>query len=140
MAERAVSPHLILLLDDREACRAALALLCEDLWPDVVCQEAAALADVAHLLSQWVPDLVLADLRLEASSPVETVRFLSAHLPPDIPLVLISGSVLPLEGYDMLRLGADAFVVKGRELAETQNIVYMAWCASVGRRKRQGRG
>lgn len=139
MADQTVSPQMILLLDDRAACRTALALLCDDLWPDVVCQEAASLDEVAAFLSQWTPDLVLADLRLEASTPVETVTFLSTHLPPDIPLVLISGSVLPLEGYDMLRLGADAFVVKGRELAETQNIVYMAWCAAVGRRKRQTR-
>lgn len=113
-------------------------MMLEDLWPDVRCLGAPTMADGLHALATLTQiDLVCADLHLPDSTPKETMAALVQVVPPDVPLVLISGSVLPLEGYDMLRLGADAFCPKGMDATHMQNRIYMAWASACGRRLRQ---
>ena len=137
MASARVSPATILIVDDHPACRDSWALLCQDLWPEVHCLEVGTLGEAVVLLeSRAAIDLVLSDLRLPDSSPRHTVETLAALVPVDIPIILLSGSVLPLEGYDMLRLGADAFVLKGTDAYKMQARIYMAWAQACGRQHR----
>lgn len=133
-----ISPRTILLIEDHTACLEAWEVMLEDLWPEVRCLGAPTLADGIHAIETLTQiDMVCADLHLPDSTPKETLATLVHVLPPDIPLVLISGSVLPLEGYDMLRLGADTFCPKGMDTSHMQNRIYMAWAAACGRRVRQ---
>ncbi len=128
-----ISPRRILILDDDTSCREIWQIVCEDLWPQALCIHAATLAEA---VTQTDADLVLSDLSLTDSRPRATVHALVAAFPVDVPLVLISGSVVRMEGYELLRLGADAFFLKGRDVAELTQILYTTWVAHCGRRVR----
>lgn len=132
-----VSPQTILLLDDHPACLEAWDVLLQDLWPDVVCVMATTLERGLQILTEGPPvDLVCADLALPGSPPKHTLQALIQILPPSIPLILISGSVDALQGYDMLRVGADSFCPKGMEPTQMQHRLYMTWASACGRRAR----
>lgn len=128
-----ISPRRILILDDDAACREVWQLVCEDLWPQALCIHAETLAEA---MTQTDADLVLSDLSLADSRPRATVQALVATFPVTVPLILISGSVVRMEGYELLRLGADAFFLKGRDITELTQILYTTWVAHCGRRLR----
>lgn len=129
-----ISPRRILILDDQAACREAWQLVCEELWPEACYVHAATLAEALVHVDM---DLVLTDLSLPESPPRQTVQALVAALPVTVPLVLLSGSVVSFEGYEFLRLGADAFFLKGRDITELTQILYTTWVAHCGRRLRR---
>lgn len=128
-----ISPSRILILDDHAACREAWQLLCEELWPAAAFLHAPTLAAA---LAHTDVDLVLADLTLPDSQPRQTVTSLVEALPITTPLVLLSGSVAKLEGYELLRLGADAFVSKGTDTEEVIKTLYASWLRACGLRMR----
>lgn len=133
MKHTLISPARIGIVDDHAACREAWQILCEELWPTAQCLHAATLAEAVALLPV---DLLLADLTLPDSTPRQTVTRLVQALPPEVPLVLLSGSVARLEGYELLRMGADAFVSKGADAEEVLKTLYASWLRACGLRLR----
>lgn len=133
MDKAPISPRRILILDDQAGCREAWQLVCEELWPEASYVHAETLVEA---LRHPEVDLVLTDLSLPESAPRQTVQALVAVLPATVPLILLSGSVASFEGYEFLRLGADAFFLKGRDITELTQILYTTWVAHCGLRLR----
>ena len=132
-------PKLLLVIEDDPDCRAVLALLLAELWPACALCFAACLTEAERVLDGCLPDLVLADLKLTDSLPETAINVLLDRLPPLLPLVVVSGYMTPLEGQEMLRLGADAFIVKGTSKGDIQQRLLHTWLRAVGRQARAQR-
>lgn len=131
------TPECILILDDSSGCREAWELLCTELWPSVLCYQAETVSEALNWLGlDTVIDLVLSDLSIPGSPPRQTVESLVEACPLHVPIVLLSGSVVALEGYEMLRLGADSFCLKGSDINVISQCLYRTWVRSIGRRRR----
>ena len=132
-----ISPGTILLLDDDVALLTALEELCTMLWPEAKYLMIERLGQAIPLLgAQCCVDLVIADLRLPDAPPDVTMPALLALVPPDVPLIVLSGSVWVLEGYEMLRGGADAFILKGGDTFALGQTILHTWLGHCGRQAR----
>ena len=131
------APGLILLIDDDPDCLHILSALLQRLWLDALILTTATLTEALRMLDQVTPDLVVADLALPDSKPAGTLTMLLTWLPQDVPLVIISGYVTPLEGQEMLTRGADAFLAKGIPPGEVQRTILHTWFRAQGRMIRQ---
>ena len=82
-------PGRVLLIEDHAPCREVTILLCEEIWPAAVIDEAETLAQGVACWQRCPADLILSDLRLPDSQPDVTMATLTALLPPLIPLIVI---------------------------------------------------
>lgn len=129
----------ILVIEDSPVVAMALLEALSLLWPAAV-EQAMHCADLGSTrlwLARHLPDLVIADLKLPDSEPDTTITTLVQLLPAHVPLVVISGYVTSLEGYQYLERGADAFLPKGGDTLHMVEAIGHVWLAAQGRRQRQ---
>lgn len=112
-------PGAVLILEDDVSMADLLSRLVTTLWPDpdgarpvVAPSLAMATTLLVAAYPDHLPDLVLVDLHLPDSVGVATIDALVPLLLADTPLVVISGTVTPLEGVLTVRHGATAFLLK----------------------------
>ena len=91
--------------------------------------EARTLGQARGILTEEAIDLVLLDVRLPDGSGLDLVREIKSRK-PDLGVVVMSASVLPVEREEAVRAGCDAFVAKpyvpGELLATLQRVLSMA--------------
>jgi DNA-binding response OmpR family regulator len=113
------SRKTILLVEDAPAVRSALRRCLEALGHEV--REAADGRAALDELTRRSPDLVVLDLVLPQVSGYEVceaLRASSAEAHRSVPVLVISGRVLPEDRAEALEAGADAFLAKPFGLAE----------------------
>lgn len=134
-------PSRVLVVEDDISMANLLAQLVETLWPGpevttvtVVQSLEAAVAYLTDAYPDRSPDLVVADLQLPDSTGVATVDTLMTHLTLYIPVVVISGTVTPLEGLLTLRHGATSFVSKDEHCTPSYlfQVLSNAWARAQG--------
>jgi len=133
-----ISPQMILVLDSQDTREKDWGELLHTLWPGALCIYTTTLHEgLACLAGDQTIDLVCVNLCLPDSTPYQIMEELRSACAVEVPIILISGSDLALEGYDMLRLGADMFCPKGMDRYKMRNRIYIAWAAACGRQKRK---
>ncbi len=99
----------VLIADDQKHARSGLkALLCAAI-PDVEIREAADGREAEQAAAEFLPDLVLMDVRMPREDGLAAVRWLRAHL-PRVRVILMS--IEPSSETEALAAGADAFACK----------------------------
>src|SRR4051794_37271699 len=68
-------------------------------------------ADFTHALTEFAPDLILADYSLPQFDGLSAVRLVQSHR-PDVPIILVSGSLGEEQAIESLKLGATDYVLK----------------------------
>ncbi|MBF5042392.1 response regulator [Aggregicoccus sp. 17bor-14] len=113
------SRKTVLLVEDAPAVRSALRRCLEALGHEV--REAADGRAALEELTRRAPDLVVLDLVLPQVSGYEVceaLRASSAEAHRNVPVLVISGRVLPEDRAEALEAGADAFLSKPFGLTE----------------------
>jgi two-component system KDP operon response regulator KdpE len=109
-----VDPERILVVEDDDALRAAVAHTLGALCPDV--RTAATLADAFRETAQAQPDLIVLDLGLPDGDGTELVTKLRAVT--DVPVIVLSGRDSEDAKVALLDAGADDFLIKPCGAAE----------------------
>lgn len=107
----------LVLVDDEPLVRAGLRAIF-DAEPDIaVVGEASDGDEVAPLVSDLGPDIVVMDVRMPRVSGIEATRSLMQH-PPAPRVLIVTTFDSDDHVYEALKAGADGFVVKRAEPAE----------------------
>lgn len=135
-------PPTILIIEDSLALQDILPRMLASLWPAPHTEYLAALSlqETIAILAHVLPGMVLLDLQLPDSSGLATLDALVSLLPPTVPLVVLSGTVTPLEGYQTLARGATGFLPKPPSIAALHDTMIRAWMQSHGQRWRDLQG
>ena len=136
-------PSHVLLIEDNEDCAILLRRLITHLWERAQVTCLGTLEDSVKFLRAFLPEIVVTDLYIpySPSGPVGTdpkfvIDTLLRCLPIPTALIAISGYFTPLEGQEMLSLGADAFIAKGVSFQEMARQLVEGWLRSQGRQRR----
>lgn len=106
-------PLRILLLEDDPVDAEMVCRLLRNKRPDIEFVLALTRKDYEMALQQFRPDLILADNSLpqfDASDALRCARLLS----PDIPFILVTGTVSEEYAVEMIKAGADDYILKDR--------------------------
>jgi len=138
-----MTPQLILIIEDDPDCSKVISALIQYIWSETTIVCLPTLKEVLGLLEECTPDLVITDLYIPPTvidpickNPRLTMEAWINVLPVDIPIVAISGYLTPLEGQEMLAIGADAFITKGVSAEMIQRIILSSWLRSRGHQHR----
>ncbi len=138
-----MTPQVILLIEDDAACSEILSTLTLYIWNDVTLVKMGTLEESLHFLERFTPDMVITDLYIPPTSqeevcdnPRSTIDSLIKILPVETPIIAISGYLTPLEGQEMLAIGADAFITKGVRAEVIQRKLLSSWLRNQGHRRR----
>ena len=110
MAEEAVKPRRILLVDDNPDVRYLTRVTIESPSCAIV-GEASNGAEALEVVEEVQPDVVVMDMKMPIMDGVEATKTLRYRF-PDIEIILFSGSDDPIAHEEMLQAGADASVDK----------------------------
>ncbi len=103
----------VLVVEDDAQDRRLLDISLEEAGARFTLLEAGDLASAMRLVEEQEPQVVLLDLGLPDSNGLTTLRrFRTAH--PDVPVVVLTGTLDPAIGLEAIRQGADHYLVKGR--------------------------
>lgn len=107
------APVRVIVADDQQIVRAALAALLATQPDFVVVATAHDGAEAVRLCRELRPDVVLMDVRMPGVDGIEATRLLTGGRPEDGPRVLVLTTFdLDDDVYDALRAGASGFLLK----------------------------
>lgn len=101
----------ILLLEDTPADAQLVARQLRRAGLTFVCRVADSRESLAVALSEFVPDLVLADYRLPGMTALDAIELLR-HAAPTVPLIVVTGSLSEEIAADCIKAGATDYVLK----------------------------
>jgi CheY-like chemotaxis protein len=102
--------RLVVVVDDDAGVRQLVALHLERLGCEVL--EAGDGEEAVRVAVEHQPDLLVVDVRMPGLSGYEVTREVRRLLPGRVPVLLMSGSVLPADMSKGFEAGADAFLKK----------------------------
>ena len=110
----------LLIVEDDDLNRELLVQLFEDRYEIGVASDGAAAVTLAARVE---PDLVLMDIGLPVMSGLDAVRAIRAADGPRVPIVAVSGRVLPEDRDRALEAGVDAFLPKPIDVISIVDLV-----------------
>jgi len=119
----AFKPRHVLLVEDQEAMRVAVAELLETDDQLSVWGTAGSAEDAVALLADGVPDIALVDLDLPGMNGLELTSEIRRHT-PGLPVLVLSSH--PVAGYEeaALEAGATSYLPKERAAAELLDTIH----------------
>ena len=113
----------VLAIDDDPAQLARLRLLCEAMqYPQIEFLSAETVASGLAIIWDKVIDLVLTDLHLPDGSGLDVLTRTKA-LNPLIPIVIMTAYSDPKEAVNLLKEGADDYLVKPMDPADIERLI-----------------
>ncbi len=110
----------ILIVDDSLPSRRALKALLSQQSGIQVIEKASNSMDAIKLIQNWIPDLILMDVRMPVMDGLEATRLIKRDW-SQIKIVILT--MYPDCQAEALSAGADAFIVKGCALEEMMTII-----------------
>lgn len=103
----------ILCVEDSEAFAETLLETIKERLPGAACRVTCKLEEAESTLSQGDCDLVLSDYNLGSFDARDVLKARN-RLAPDIPVILLTGSLTDEMAVELLKLGADDYIIKDR--------------------------
>ncbi|WP_196137590.1 response regulator transcription factor [Aliikangiella sp. G2MR2-5] len=113
----------ILLVDDHDMFRDGISMLLHKEYPDIILYQAKDLVQALNILAEFEqPDMILLDLHLQSSSPVENIRSIKSRY-PSIPVTVISGEERPEFIRNIMSYDINAYIPKTVGNTEFMNAI-----------------
>jgi DNA-binding NarL/FixJ family response regulator len=120
----------VLIVDDQELFRGAMAAVVEETHGLTVVGSAASGEDSLIAVATLRPDLVLMDVNMPGMDGIEATRALTSR--PDAPIVMLL-STYDADQFDLADCGASCYLAKGALAPESLSA---AWRAAVSESRR----
>ena len=111
------NPKKVLIVDDHELMRMAVAHLVAQEADLAVCGEAADVATALKAMDELKPDVAVVDITLKESHGIELIKDIRARR-PDFPVLVLSMHEESFYAERVLRAGARGYVTKAEVSAE----------------------
>ncbi|MHA7966494.1 response regulator [Paenibacillus sp. CAU 1782] len=106
-----MSTFRVIIIDDSEMAREGIRLILESDDAFEVVAEGRSGEEALHLCQQWMPDLVLMDIRMPGLGGLEATRLLKQQLPYiKVVMVTVSDDIAHL--FEALKKGAQGYLLK----------------------------
>ena len=109
----------MLVVDDESCIRLLLARVFGGMF-QVTC--AASVDEGMKQLAEGAPSVILMDVNMPGKDGIQGLHEVRA-IDPFVPVIIMTGSILAMEGESLLQQGADAFVTKPFDVVELIRIV-----------------
>ena len=127
-----MDPFNVLIVEDNQTFRHALAEILQSQFPDMAISEAANGIEAIEKIPLFNPDLVFMDVRLPGENGLEITRKIKLQH-PDIVVMILTSYDLPEYREVAMRYGANHFIVKGSSTFEEISSLIKSYAAKRNR-------